>query len=129
MQRNNQNRFSKFGMMKKKVEFRTVRSMNFHTNNEQAYQAILIYKDDEPMIGLQKMWFEQKSGEWKYTSKCLYMPLDAWKDFANQFGQIDETLTSLIEDVPPKKVQKCSPPEIGAPSSSSSKSDKQCIFL
>ena len=120
---NYQNRSNNFDQ-KRKVEFRTVRSITYHSKNDQAYQAILIYKDDEPMIGLQKMFLERKSGEWKYTSKCVYMPVDAWKDFAKMFGNIDDTLTSLIEDAPPAKVIKSSPPEIGAPSSTSSNSTK-----
>ena len=105
----------------KAVEFRTMRSITFFTEEEKAYQAVLTFMDEEPLVGIQKMYFDDKTDTWKYTKKGVFMGRDAWNEFAKKFKEIKDAFEPLF-DKPPTgaKVTRPLPPEVGSSSATTS---------
>ena len=109
----------------KPVEFQTVRSVSFFTDGEKNFQAALTFMDNEPLVGLQRLWFDSRANEWKFTRKSVFMSVPAWKAFIGKVEEINGIFEPLFDQPPPPsakelKASRPAPPEIG-PSSSSTK--------
>ena len=105
----------------KPVEFRTVRSITFFTEEEKAYQAVLTFMDDEPLVGIQKMYFDDKTNMWKHTKKSVFMGRDAWTEFGKKFREIKDTFEPLFDNASTgPKVTRPLPPEVGTSSCTTS---------
>ena len=109
------------------VEFHTARSVNFYTEREKTYQAALTFRDEEPLVGIQRLWFDPKSNEWKFSKKGVLMNVEAWKELVKKVDEINETFEPVLDHLPfsaAKKEKRPPAPEVGTTSSSTSTSEK-----
>ena len=106
------------------AQFHNVKSVNFYTDGDKTFQVALTFRDEDPLIGIQKLWFDAKSNEWKYSKKSVFMNVEAWKELVKRVDEFDKMFTPLIEH-PPNVVKKNSrppPPEVGGSSTTCSSS-------
>ena len=107
-----------------KAEFNTVRTINFYTEGDKSYQAALTFRDDEPLVGLQKLWFGNKTNEWKHSKKGVFMNVEAWYEFLNRVEEIKATFEPLFDNPPSgKKAARPMAPEVGGSSSTATTSN------
>ena len=107
------------------AEITPKRSINSYTEGDKAFQAVLTLRDEDPLVGIQKMYYDEKHNVWKHTKKCVFMGQDAWEAFALKFHEIKEAFEAQFNE-PPSKVKNIRPPppEFGTCSSSSSSTTK-----
>ena len=106
------------------AEFRTKRSINFFTDGDRAYQAVLTFMNEEPLVGLQKLYYDEKSSAWKPTKKGIFMGQDAWNALGARFAEIRSTFQPLFNEPPTtNRTFRPPPPEVGLQGASSSSTE------
>ena len=102
------------------VEFKTIRTINIYFDSQKAFQAVLTFRNDQPLVGLQRQWYNTNEADWE-MARGVYMNVEAWQAFIEKFDHIKASFGALLLAGPPnsKKNLRCPPAEVGSPSSAS----------